>query len=330
MSTWYRPKQRPSVSYAEIFGLRPLEPALRQCKRAIFGNDRVPASLWGPSSLSIFKPKVSLPTWAGLRRRDKKAIIYLLYNRVAAPQDVGYSVKVTFARDFRGSRMTYDGHVGTDFAVPVGTRICAIAPGRVMRVQNDMERGGLKVVVDHGGNLVSTYNHLSRNLVEVGTRVARGQSVGLSGMSGVDGVLFFPWLAPHLHLNVLLNGAFVDPFAAEGETSLWTMHNAPEPHRGPLDDEYQPSEYSAEGIAAAIATAKDPAFRARVERLGSLEEQAIELMMEHFLRRWSFDSPPQVYADTVARRPVASLPLHRDDFDGIPISVELWHYSISV
>ena len=35
---------------------------------------------------------------------------------------------------------------------------------------------------------------------------SRGGVIGLSGASGIEFILFFPWVAPHLHLNVWLNG----------------------------------------------------------------------------------------------------------------------------
>ena len=139
----------------------------------------------------------------------------------APPPGRPYSVRVTDCEDFQGGRWTYDGHVGTDLALPVGTAITAAAPGHVLRVRNDMNRGGLKVFIDHGGGLITSSNHLARALVREGDAVRRGQVIALSGMSSVDGLLFFPWLAPHLHFNVFLDGRPVDPFARPDETPLW-------------------------------------------------------------------------------------------------------------
>ena len=61
-----------------------------------------PPAQWGLSSRKIFKLHISVPTWLGCRRADRRVPIYNFVNRVSAPRDSGYSTRVTFARDFRG------------------------------------------------------------------------------------------------------------------------------------------------------------------------------------------------------------------------------------
>ncbi|MDA1196225.1 MAG: M23 family metallopeptidase, partial [Planctomycetota bacterium] len=129
-----------------------------------------------------------------------------LFNRTPTPEADGWSVRVTQVRDFRGRRLTYDSHNGTDFAIPPGTVVVASAPGRVASRRSEYNRGGLKLYVDHGDGLMSTYHHLGRTLVAVGADVARGQPIALSGYSGLDALVSFPWVAPHVHYNVLLGG----------------------------------------------------------------------------------------------------------------------------
>ena len=58
--------------------------------------------------------------------------------------------------------------------------------------------------LDHGNGLITMYCHLDRIDVQVGDPVARGQVVGLSGMTGRAS-------GPHLHWSVILNGVMVDP-----------------------------------------------------------------------------------------------------------------------
>jgi murein DD-endopeptidase len=154
-----------------------------------------------------------LRTWLGRRRADRRVPIYNLFNRTPTPIADGWSVRKTQVRDFRGGTLTYDSHNGTDFAVPPGTIVVAAAPGRVLRVSSEFNRGGLKVFVDHGRGLVTTSNHLGRALVRDGDLVRRGQPIALSGASGIDMFLMFPWNVPHVHFNVWLNGEPVDPFA---------------------------------------------------------------------------------------------------------------------
>ncbi len=98
-------------------------------------------------------------------------------------------------------------HNGTDFGVGCGTPVSAAADGRV--VSSAFSTGyGNRVVVDHGDvdgiPLATTYNHLARRLVQVGSVVRRGQVVGISGTTGLS-------TGCHLHFEVLDNGSVVDP-----------------------------------------------------------------------------------------------------------------------
>lgn len=306
------------VTLRETFGLDPLRPALADARRAIAGSPHVPPSRWGLSSLRIFKPGITFPTWLRRRRPDGKVPIYNFVNRVPQPQDEGYSVRCTYARDFRGGRFTYDGHLGTDFACPVGTPVVAAAPGVVLRVCNELDRGGLKVCIDHGDGLFTTSNHLSRALVEPGARVRRGDTVGLSGASGLELVLFFPWVAPHLHYNVFLNGRPVDPFAREDETSLWRHRNDPVPFDGtepPEDADFTPSPWDEAGVNAAVAACRDPDLRARMAAL-PLDRRAADVLVNRLYRPTLFEAFPPLHAETFRARPRLDLPFRAEDYTG--------------
>ena len=107
-----------------------------------------------------------------------------------------------------GLRRVFNGeprapHVGLDLAVPRGTAVKASAPGLVLAV-GDYFFNGKTVFVDHGNGLISMYCHLDRIDAQLGDPVARGQVVGLSGMTGRAS-------GPHLHWSVILNGVMVDP-----------------------------------------------------------------------------------------------------------------------
>ncbi|MBI5522669.1 MAG: M23 family metallopeptidase [Desulfarculus sp.] len=96
-------------------------------------------------------------------------------------------------------------HGGVDLRGGVGTPVKAPAVGRVALVL-DTYFSGLLVLIDHGLGVVSGYRHLSRAMVEQGRVVQPGQVIGLVGASGrVTG--------PHLHFDVRLAGARVDPLA---------------------------------------------------------------------------------------------------------------------
>lgn len=94
-------------------------------------------------------------------------------------------------------------HSGLDLALARGTPIGASAPGQVLAV-GDYFFNGRTVFVDHGNGLITMYCHLERIDVNTGDAVARGQRLGLAGMSGRAS-------GPHLHWSVVLNGAMVDP-----------------------------------------------------------------------------------------------------------------------
>lgn len=314
---------RQRVTPLEVFGLSPLKPALEQCWAAIAGDEHSPPTQAGLSSLRIFRPWLSLPLWLGKTRRDRRVPIYNLPNRVPAPKGEGYSVRVTYCRDYRGRQLSYDGHLGTDFAIPVGTEVTAAAPGIVRQVRNDMQRGGLKVCIDHGKGLITTSNHLARALVQPGQRVFRGEVIALSGMSSVDGVLFFPWLAPHVHFNVLLDGVPIDPFAKAGEVSLWLARNSPTPHRGTDSEELEPTLWSEDGVRASIEAVKDTALKQELEAIDDFEQRAAEVAINRvFLNHYFREHPPLTHEPS-PRQPQLDLPFKAEDFDGVCFADDL-------
>lgn len=94
-------------------------------------------------------------------------------------------------------------HRGVDLAVPTGTPVHSMAPGRVRFA--GVQRGyGNVVWVDHGGDVMTVYAHLSSISVRAGEPVEGGQVLGLSGSSG-DAT------APHLHFEIWRWGREVDP-----------------------------------------------------------------------------------------------------------------------
>jgi murein DD-endopeptidase MepM/ murein hydrolase activator NlpD len=94
-------------------------------------------------------------------------------------------------------------HRGLDFRSPMGNPVKCVADGKVILV-GDHYYAGNSVYVDHGNGVVSMYFHLSEPTVKVGDEVKRGQTVGLTGMTGRA-------TGPHLHFSLSVLGELVDP-----------------------------------------------------------------------------------------------------------------------
>lgn len=74
-------------------------------------------------------------------------------------------------------------HYGVDIASDVGSPVLAPAGG-VVTLIHDMYFSGLTMVIDHGYGVSSTFLHLDKVLVALGSRVERGQPVAQVGASG--------------------------------------------------------------------------------------------------------------------------------------------------
>jgi murein DD-endopeptidase MepM/ murein hydrolase activator NlpD len=117
------------------------------------------------------------------------------------PVDGRLSSPFGLRRLFNGEER--NAHSGLDFAVPHGTAVKAPADG-VVTIVADYFFNGNTVFIDHGQGLVTMYCHLSAFKVKKGDTVKRGQVIGNVGATGRA-------TGPHLHWNVSLNGARVDP-----------------------------------------------------------------------------------------------------------------------
>ena len=94
-----------------------------------------------------------MPAYRGLVPEDGRAPIFNLFDRVGGGWSFTQRVTRRAVRDYRGGRLSYDEHDGTDFVCPVGTPLVAAAPGQVVLIRDRWLRGGLTIAVDHGENL---------------------------------------------------------------------------------------------------------------------------------------------------------------------------------
>jgi murein DD-endopeptidase MepM/ murein hydrolase activator NlpD len=103
----------------------------------------------------------------------------------------------------RGARF----HTGLDFPSPYETPVRAARSGRVAYAGWHSGGWGYLVSVRHGRGVRTMYAHLSRVHVRVGQRVGGGSPVGRVGSTGGS-------TGPHLHFEIRLRGAAVDPLPA--------------------------------------------------------------------------------------------------------------------
>lgn len=156
------------------------------------------------------------------------------------------------AADHTCGPLSYDGHDGTDIAVPTlaamqaGVAVLAPADGTVRAIRDGMpdiaandpaapplegRDCGNGVLIDHAGGWQSQLCHLAAGSVAVrsGDRVTAGQPVGRIGLSGRTEF-------PHVHLTLRQGGTAIDPFrpdsaAACGTDPAETLWADPPPYR---------------------------------------------------------------------------------------------------
>lgn len=115
----------------------------------------------------------------------------------------------TFSYPARGSISSRYGmrwgrrHTGIDIAASYGSPVKASDGGVVTWVGWEGGYGKL-IKIDHGGNFVSYYGHLSKYNVKVGQKVYKGEKIGAVGNTGNS-------TGPHLHFEIRKNGVVKNP-----------------------------------------------------------------------------------------------------------------------
>jgi murein DD-endopeptidase MepM/ murein hydrolase activator NlpD len=104
---------------------------------------------------------------------------------------------------YEGREIDRQVHLGVDLASLANSPIPAANAGRVV-FAGSLGIYGEAVILDHGCGLFSLYAHLSRLDAAEGKDVAKGESLGLSGSTGLAG-------GDHLHFAMLVQGIFVEP-----------------------------------------------------------------------------------------------------------------------
>ena len=179
------------------------------------------------------------------------------------------------AKDLECKHRTYDGHKGTDFAVrstaemEFGVDVLAAADGKVLRfrdgetdtvkakvdldlLEKENKNCGNGIIIDHGSGIFTQYCHLKMGSIQVkaGQRVKMGDKIAQIGHSGFTEF-------PHLHFQIMWEGAIMDPF-----TGLKSTDSCETPPAKPLWHIRSPITYQGTRFFDAGFSGKKPDFKA--------------------------------------------------------------------
>jgi murein DD-endopeptidase MepM/ murein hydrolase activator NlpD len=101
---------------------------------------------------------------------------------------------------------TYHAGLDIDQTYNYGGPVAAAAAGQVVLATSDGYGYGTYVVIRHDNGYETLYGHLSATYVSQGQYVSQGEAIGAVGSTGYS-------TGPHLHFEVLVGGATVDPLA---------------------------------------------------------------------------------------------------------------------
>lgn len=166
-------------------------------------NIDLPASVGGPLSA------VSQAEFDQVERLIRRFSPQKMWEGTFQMPVAGVTSSVFGARRSYGHGSIVNQHTGWDLAAPQGELVKTPNRARVVLATSLPTRGNT-VILDHGLAVHSLYLHLSGSLVKEGEMVAKGQPIGHVGATGIA-------TGPHLHWEMRVNGATVDP-------TLW-LHN---------------------------------------------------------------------------------------------------------
>lgn len=204
---------------------------------------------------------ISLSLYIPVAKAEKPGLIFpvscIQGTECWAVNYVDVNAEDDVSEDFKCNRKTYDGHKGTDFALPSirhmkqGIDVLAAAAGKVIRLRDgqddtlktedelakikaEQHECGNGVLIDHGDGLQTIYCHLKQNsiIVKRNQRVKAGEKIAQVGQSGMAEF-------PHLHLGVIWEGGVVDPYTGALNTDGCNQMKSPLWHLG-LPIAYEP------------------------------------------------------------------------------------------
>jgi murein DD-endopeptidase MepM/ murein hydrolase activator NlpD len=108
-----------------------------------------------------------------------------------------------FAMRFHPIMQRWKAHLGVDYGAPTGTAVRSVGDGRVSFAGQQNGYGNV-IQLQHSGDRMTVYAHLSKINVRQGQLVEQGQLIGAVGATG--------WATgPHLHFEFRVKGHHMDP-----------------------------------------------------------------------------------------------------------------------
>ena len=163
------------------------------------------ATIDGGFGLHTQAAVIRFQRWAGLARdgvAGPGTVRRLLTPPLRSPVPLARPISAAVGDGFGPRENRF--HPGLDFPAPTGTAVYAARAGRVTWAGWWAGGYGNLISVANGHGLRTMYGHLSSIAVRRGQRVAVGTLVGRVGSTGLS-------TGPHLHFEVRLRGAALDP-----------------------------------------------------------------------------------------------------------------------
>ncbi len=140
-------------------------------------------------------------TWAKINAAKAKTSAEQLWEgKFEVPTEgeitLGFGDKLYINGAYSGS------HFGIDYANNRGTPVYASNHG-IVTMADETPSYGKTVIIDHGMNIFSMYNHLDTLEAEVGAKVQKGDLIGKMGSTGIA-------TGDHLHFTIFAGEVIVD------------------------------------------------------------------------------------------------------------------------
>ena len=188
------------VNYSTHVFTDPTRPA----QTPVYETAPVTESVTEPVTAAVFD-SAEAPL-AETTREEKADVVYSTPLSHTLGRDYSRGVPV-----FSPTMKDYRTHNGVDFLGMAGDTVRPIARGEVVSVTHD-PLWGYSVTVDHGNGVVSRISGLSdRDLPEAGDAVHENAVIGRVGEIPVEAAE-----APHVHLEVRVDGKLTDPLELLG------------------------------------------------------------------------------------------------------------------